>query len=148
MANMREQLHKLVDSLPDQSLEHAKAALLYCANPEQQRMGIEKAKEHLLQRSQEAQRRHFERLGKGFVSSVGSGGGMTFVDGTHHSSMIAFEEGKEVTIHFYVYRGTPFEIIETMEMSEDGQRLIRRERLKGNDGSEQLLTAELPVSRK
>jgi hypothetical protein len=47
-----------------------------------------------------------------------------------------------------VYRGTPFEIIETMEISDDGQRLIRRERVKGNNGSEQLLTAELPVSRK
>jgi hypothetical protein len=38
-----------------------------------------------------------------------------------------------------------FEIIETIEISEDGQRLIRRERIKGIDGTEQILMAELPV---
>ena len=73
-------------------------------------------------------------------------GGQTFADGNHHSSMIAFEDGKDATYHLYVYRGTVFEIIETIETSEDGQRLIRRERIKGVDGNEHVLTAELPVS--
>ena len=147
MADLREQLHQLVDSLPDQSLEHAKAALLYCANPEQHRMNIEKAKQHLLQTSQRRLREHAERMGQGFISGIGSGGSMTFTDGTHHSSMIAFEDGKEATVHFYVYRGIPFEITETLEISKDGKRLIRRERITANDGTEQLLTAELPASR-
>ena len=44
MNNLREQLHLIVDSLPDQSLEHSKLALEYCANPEQHQMNIEKGK--------------------------------------------------------------------------------------------------------
>jgi hypothetical protein len=60
--------------------------------------------------------------------------------------MVAFEDGKDATYHLYVYHGTVFEIIETIEVSEDDQRLIRRERIKGIDGTEQILTAVLPVS--
>ena len=145
MSDLRQELHQLVDSLPDQSLEHAKKALLYCANPGQQRVNIEKAKQRLLQRSQQRLQEHAERTGHGFISSAGSGGGMTFVDGTHHSSMVAFEDGREATVHFYLYRGIPFEITETIEISEDGKWLIRRERITANDGTEQLLTAELPT---
>jgi hypothetical protein len=29
----------------------------------------------------------------------------TGADGNHHSFMIAFEDGKDATVHFYVYRG-------------------------------------------
>ena len=75
---------------------------------------------------------------------VGGGTGSTRIDGSHHSSMPAFENGKDATIHFYVYYGTPFEIIETLERS--GERLIRTERIKGIDGKEHLWTVELPVS--
>jgi hypothetical protein len=147
MNDLRQELHRLVDSLADQSLEHAKAALLYCANPEQHRMNIEKAKRHIVETARQRLEQYAERTGQGFLSGIGSGGGMTHVDGSHHSSMIAFEDGKEVTVHIYVYRGTQFEIVETVETSADGQRLIRRERIKGSDGSEQVLTAEIPVLR-
>ena len=147
MNDLRQELHRLVDSLPEQSLEHAKTALVYCANPEQHRMNIERAKQYLTQRSQQRLREHAERTGRGVVSGIGSGGGMTLADGTHHSSMLAFEDGKETTVHFYVYRGTPFEIIETMEISNDGKSLIRRERIKASEGAEQVLSAEIPVSR-
>ena len=61
--------------------------------------------------------------------------------------MIAFEDDKDATVHFYVHRGTPFEITETIEVPDDGQRLIRRERITASDASEQTLTAELPVLR-
>jgi hypothetical protein len=91
-------------------------------------------------------REYAERTGRGFISNSGSGGGHTFADGNHHSSMVAFEDGKDATYHLYIYRGTMFEIIETIELSEDGQRLIRRERIKGIDGIERVLTAELPIS--
>ena len=147
MNNLREQLHQIVDSLPIQSLEHAKAALEYCANPEKHRMNIEEAKWRLLEKSQRDLREHSERTGQGFISAIGSGGGRTGADGNHHSSMIAFEDGKNATVHFYVYRGTPFEVIETIEVSDDGQRLIRRERITAADGTEQTLSAVLPVSR-
>jgi hypothetical protein len=145
MNDLRQELHRLVDSLTDQSLEHAKAALLYCASPEQHRMNIENAKRRIVEKAQQRLRDYAERTGQGFISGVGSGGGKTHVDGSHHSSMIAFEDGKEATVHVYVYRGTPFEILETMETSADGQRLIRRERVRASDGTEQVLTAEIPV---
>ena len=147
MNNLREELHRIVDSLPDQSLEHAKLALEYCANPEQHRMNIEKAKRRLVERSQRRLREHSERTGQGVVSAIGSGGGSTLVDGDHHSSMVAFEDGKDATVHFYVYRGTPFEITETIEVSDDGRSLIRRERITASDGTEQTLTVALPVLR-
>jgi hypothetical protein len=60
--------------------------------------------------------------------------------------MATFEDGKDATYHWYMYRGTVFEIISTIETSEDGQRLVRRERIKGSDGVERIVTAELPVS--
>ena len=92
-------------------------------------MNIEKAERRLVERSQRRLREHSEKTGQGFVLAIGSGGGMTLVDGDHHSSMIAFEDGNDATVHFYVYRGTPFEITETIEVSDDGRSLIRRERI-------------------
>ena len=146
MNELRKQLHQLVDQLPDRSLEHAKTALIYCGNPEKHRMTIENAKRRAKENSERSLREYAERTDRGFISGTGSGGGQTFADGNHHSSMIAFEDGKDATYHLYIYRGTVFEIIETIEASEDGHRLIRRERIKGIDGNEHVLTAELPVS--
>lgn len=146
MNELREQLHQLVDQLPDQTLEHAKTALIYCGNPEKHRMTIENAKRRAKENSERRLREYAERTGRGFISGMGSGGGQTFADGNHHSSVIAFEDGKDATYHLYMCRGTVFEIIETIEASEDGHRLIRRERIKGIDGNEHVLTAELPVS--
>ncbi|MCU1309874.1 MAG: hypothetical protein JWO20_999 [Candidatus Angelobacter sp.] len=146
MNELRGQLHKLVDELPDHTLDHARTALDYCVNPEQHRMTIENAKQRATENAKRNLREHAERTGHGFISGIGSGGGHTFADGTHHSTMTAFEDGREATYHLYMFRGTIFEIIETIEISQDGQRLIRRERIKGIDGIEQILTAELPVS--
>jgi len=148
MNDLRQELHQLVDSLPDEpAMEHAKIALLYCANPEKHRMNIQKAKEYLVKRSQQQLREHAERIGRNFITGIGSGAGITYADGSHHSSMVGFEDGKEATVHLYVYRGIQFEITETFEFSGDGRRLIRRERIVANDGTEQMLMAELPVPR-
>lgn len=145
MYDIRQELHDLVNDLPEHSLERAKNALLYCADPGQQMMNIEKAKQRALENSRRHLQKHAERMGGGFISGVGSGSGSTRIDGTHHSSMVAFEDGKDATVHFYIYQGTPFEVIETLEVS--GDRLIRSERIKGIDGKEHLVTVELPVSR-
>jgi hypothetical protein len=135
-----------VDQLPDRSLEHAKAALIYCGDPEKQRLTIENAMQRAKENSERSLSKYAERTGRGIISGV-SGGGQTFADGSHHSSMIAFMDGKDATYHLYMYRGTVFEIIETIELSEDGHRVIRSERIKGADGNEQVLKAELPTSR-
>jgi len=146
MNELRGQLHKLIDQLPDHTLDHARTALIYCGNPEQHRMTIENAKRRATENAKRNLREHAETSGRSFISGIGSGGGHTFADGTHHSTMMAFEDGREATYHLYMFRGTIFEIIETIEISQDGQRLIRRERIKGTDGIERILTAELPVS--
>jgi hypothetical protein len=144
MSNRREELRRLVDELPETALQHAKTALLYCANPEEHRMTIEKAKERAKQSLGRHLRRHSERTGGGVIA-VGGGGGHTFADGSHHTSMAVFVDGKTATYHLYIHRGVIFEVIETITISDDGQRIIRGERIRGADGSEQNLTAELPV---
>jgi hypothetical protein len=145
MNDLRTRLHRLVDLLPDHALEHARIALDYCNDPEKQRMTIEKAKQRAKERSERVLRELADRSGKGFISNAGSGGGSTFADGNHHSSMVAFEDGKEATYHLYVFRGHTFEVVETIEISANGDRLIRRERITGANGNERILTAELPI---
>ena len=145
MNDLREQLHKIVGQLPDHALEHARIALEYCNDPEKHRMTIEGAKRRVKENSERRLREFTEKTGHGLISAVGSGGGHTFADGNHHSSMVAFEDGKEATYHLYLFRGHMFEVVETIEISADGERLIRHERITGVDGSERTLTAELPT---
>jgi hypothetical protein len=133
----------LVDELPENVLERAQSALVYCAHPDKMRMTVEQAKRRALEMSQRSLREHAERTGRGYISGIGSGGGTTDVVGNHHSSMVAFEDGKDATYHLYIYDGTQFEILETMEESSDSRWLIRRERIMGPDGNEQTLTAEI-----
>lgn len=146
MNDLREQLRRIVDQLPDQALEQARIALEYCSDPEKHRMTIEKAKRRVRESSERHLREAAERTGSGFISAVGTGGGHTFADGNHHSSMAAFEDGKEATYHLYTFRGHIFEVVETVEISADGEHLIRRERITGADGNERVLTVELPTS--
>lgn len=131
----------MVDELPEQVLEHAQQALVYCAYPDKLLKTVEQAKQRVRENSLRRLRDLSERTGRGYIHGIGSGGGMTHVDGTHHSSMTAFEDGKDATYHLYIYRGVQFEIIETLE--DDSERIIRRERITGPDGNEQTLTAEI-----
>jgi hypothetical protein len=148
MADLRTELHRVVDQLPDHALDQARIALDYCNNPEKHRVTIEQARRRARENSERQLRKMVQRTGSGFISGVGSGGGHTFPDGNHHSSMVAFEDGKEATYHLYMFRGHMFEVIETIEMSADGEHLIRRERITGADGSDHILTAELPIGAK
>lgn len=137
----RDDLHRMVDELPDDKLECAQRALVHCVYPEQLHLTIEQARRRVLENSKRRLREYAERTGQGFVSSVGSGGGSTNVIGNHHSSMVAFEDGKDATYHLYIYNGTKFEIIETLE--DDGQRIMRGEKVIGPAGTEQVLMAEI-----
>lgn len=116
----RDDLHRMVDELPEQVLERAQQTLAYCAYPDKLRSTVEQAKRRVLERSQRNLREFAERTGRGYISGIGGGSGFTEADGTHHSSMIAFEDGKD-----------------------DRQRIIRRERVTAPDGTEQTLTAEM-----
>jgi len=145
MDDLRRQLHRLVDQLPDQALERARVALDYCSDPEKHRVTIETARRRVRDNAERHLRKTAERTGGGFISAVGSGSGHTFADGNHHSSMVALEDGKEATYHLYVFRGHSFQVVETIEISADGERLIRRERITGANGDERIRTAELPT---
>lgn len=145
MYDIRQDLHELVDDLPEQSLWRAKNALLYCADPGQQMMTIEKAKQRAVENSRRNIQEYIKRTGRGVISSIGSGSSSTHIDGTHHTSMPAFENGKDARVHVYIHQGIPFEIIETIEIS--GERLIRTERITGLDEKEHVLTVELPIAK-
>lgn len=145
MRDLRQELHKLVDRLPDGVLEHAKTALNYVADPGKHRISVERAKERVWQNSERHLRQRAERTGRGFISGVGSGAGGSAVDGTHHSSMVAFVNGKDATYHIYIFRGYRFEILETIELSSDGSYILRRETITGADGVEHKLVAEIPT---
>ena len=105
MNELRKQLHQLVDELPARTLEHAKTALIYCGNPEKHRMTIENAKRRAKENSERSLRAYAERTGRSFITGIGSGGAQTFADGNHHSSIVAFEDGKDATYHLYVIVG-------------------------------------------
>jgi len=143
MADLRTELHRLVDQLPDHAVEQARIALDYCNNAEKHRVTIEQAQRRTREDSERQLRKMAPRTGSGFISGIGSGRGHTFPNGNHHSSMVAFEDGKEATYHLYMFRGHTFEVVETIEMSADGEHLIRRERITGADGNDHILTAEL-----
>ncbi len=145
MEDLREQLHALVNELPDHELEHAKLALMHCRDREEHKRSVEQAKRHVQERSKRHLEEHARRLGRGMITSIGSGAGMTFFDGDHHSSMAAFEDGKDVTYHLFIFRGHKFEIIERYEMTPDGKRVVRQERIKGGNGEEQTVTVEIPT---
>jgi len=142
LMSRRDDLHRMVDELPERVLEQAQRALVYCVYPDKLLPTVEQAKRRVLERSERNLREFSERAGRGYMMGMG-GGGETRFDGTHHSSMSAFEDGKDATFHVYIYRGAKFEIIETLEESNDGRRIIRRERITGPDGNEQTLTAEM-----
>jgi hypothetical protein len=146
MNDLRRELHNTVDQLSDSALEHAKTALDYVAKPGKYRISIERAKERARQNSERHLREWAERTGRGFISGLGSGGGSTAVDGTHHSSMVAFVNGKDARYHIYVFRGHIFEILETIELSDDGRHILRREIITGPDGIEHTVTTEIPTA--
>ena len=87
---------------------------------------------------------HGKRTGRGFITNVGSGGGGTTPTGDFNSSMIAWDDGP-VTYHLRRFSGYLFEMYERLELAKDGKSLVLAQRFVGPNGTEQLLTANMPV---
>lgn len=146
MDSTRQALHNLVDDLPDEALQSAEAALKYCMNPGGQRLTIDKARERVLARARQNLEEHTKRLGHGLITGVGSGSGGTMANGDFHHSMLAWDDGP-VTYHMRGLSGHVFEMYERLELAKDGSELVLTQKFAAPDGSEQLLTTKLPVSK-
>jgi hypothetical protein len=143
MEDKRQELRKMVDALPDDALQRAEQALKYCANPAETRLTIAQAQERVRTRSMKRLEEYSKRVGHGFIT-VGSGSAGTMPTGDFHSSMSAWDDGP-VTYHLRRFQGYLFEMYERLELAEDRKKLVLTQRIVGPNGTEQLLTANIPV---
>ena len=122
MDGKRQELHRMLDELPDDALQRTERALKYCANPAEMRFTIAQAKERLREVSMSMLRmpRMSEEQSKrtGFIS-VGSEN----ETGDFSSSMSAWDDGP-VTYHLRRFRGYTFEMYERLELANDGTKLV------------------------
>lgn len=144
MDGKRQELHRMVDELADDALKRAGQALKYCANPSETRFTIERAKERVRAMSMKNLEEHSKRIGHGFITSVGSGGGGTMPTGDFNSSMSAWDNGP-VTYHLRRFSGYMFEMYERLELAKDGKSLVLVQPIVGPNGTEQLLQANMPI---
>jgi hypothetical protein len=144
MSDERQQLHKMVDELPDDALQCAERALRYCANLGVTRLTIQRAQERVRALSMKRLEEHSKRIGHGLITSVGSGSGATMPDGDFNSFMIAWDDGP-LTYHLRRFSGVQFEMYERLELAKHGTELVLTQRIVGPKGTEQLLTANIAV---
>jgi hypothetical protein len=140
MDDKRQELHKLVDALPDETLQGAERALKYGANPGATRVAMARVQG----RAKEARKRleeHAKRMGHGLIG-MRSGVGSSAVNGDFHHSV---HDGP-VTYHLRCFSGCMFEVYETLELAKDGGRLMLTYRIIGPDAVEQVLTANIPAA--
>jgi hypothetical protein len=134
----------MIDELPEEALQRAEQALKYCANPAETRLTIGQAKERVRAMSMKCLEEHSKRTGHGFITGIGSGSGATMPTGDFNSSMIAWDDGP-VTYHLRRFSGYMFEMYESLELAKDGKSLVLAQRIVGPNGTEQRLTANMPV---
>lgn len=139
MDDKRQELHRMLDELPDDALQRTERALKYCANPAEMRFTIEQAKERLREVSMRMHEVQSKRTGRGFIS-VGSENAI----GDFSSSMSAWDDGP-VTYHLRRFEGYTFEMYERLELANDETKLVLTQLIIGPNGTEQLLTADMPV---
>jgi len=144
MEGKRQELHKMVEELPEDALRRAEQALKYCANPAETRFTIEQARERVRAKSLEEQKETARKAGHGFFTNVGSYVGGTTPTGDFNSYMSVWDNGP-VTYRLRRFSGYTFEMYERLELAKDGKSLVLAQRIVGPNGTEQLLTANMPV---
>lgn len=144
MFDVRQQLHKMVDELPDGALQCAERALRHCANPGETRLTIQRAQERARALSMKKLAEHSKCIGHGLITSVGSGNGATMPDGDLDSSVLAWDDGP-LTYHLRRFSGVQFEMYERLELAKDGTQLVLTQRIVGPKGTEQLLTTNIAI---
>jgi hypothetical protein len=139
----RQELHKLLDDLPDDALARAEQALQYCANPAQTRFTLAQAQRRVREMSTRRLQELSKQTGTGFIS-VESSVGSTTPAGDFTCSMGAWDNGP-VTYQLRRFSGHQFEVYERLELAKDRTALVLTQRIIGPNGAEQLLTATMPV---
>jgi hypothetical protein len=140
----REELHRLVDTLPEFALKHATNMLrhfqVWPPQPPQE--------------TQDLQREHRERIWQGPDRGVGGGGGIgggrystdqsgKLLNGTH--SFRYRENGESIIETHWFHRGNKTVVVERMRAAADGKTLRFKSEVMGPDGKrfEQDLTFEM-----
>jgi hypothetical protein len=144
MESKRQELHKIVDELPEDVLDRAEQALRYCANPAQTQFTLAQARRRVREMSLKRLEEHSKQTGRGFVFGSGSTS-RTTPTGDFSSSMTAWDNGP-ITYHLRRFSGHQFEVYERLELATDGRKLVLSQRIVGPDGAEQLLTANMPIA--
>ena len=147
METKRQALHRLVDALPDDSLQSAEQALQYCAHRGERQFTLEYAQRRVREMSAKHTPRNNEQSGVPSLSAT-LANGMTKPNGDFRGSMTGWDGQRPVTYHLFVFRGHKFEIFEHLEMANDDTELMFTQRFVGPTGSEQVMTASMPVSNR
>ncbi len=144
----RVHLHQLVDALPDDALQQAEQALKYWANPVNWQRTLQQVRERVTAKATERLKTHQKgfarRPGRAFIGDTSGSTTVTPGDGNFESSMPAWDNGP-ITYRLRGFRGHLFEIVERLELVNDGTKLVLTQRVVGPDGAEQVLTANMPL---
>ena len=128
----RDELYRLIDTLPEAALEHAKGMLDRLQTwPPQPPPEIDRI------RRQQQERMH-QVARPGFAMASGSGGSYTLGAGGHvrngHHSFGYPENGAAVRETHHFYEGLEITITERMRLGENGKTLIYDNAIVGPDG--------------
>lgn len=132
----RETLHRLIDTLPDASLETVERVLQnYQRWPPQPPADLEKLKERVRERFEKSQRQVAERTGRGVIGGF-VGGSSSTPDGDGSASMIGWEGEALVKVELRVFKGHKIELEERFRLSDDLQAIQYSQKVKGPTGKE------------
>lgn len=142
----RETLHRLIDTLPDVSLETVDRVLRnYQRWPPQPPADLEKLKERARERFEKSQRQEAERTGRGVIAAS-VGGSSSTPDGDGSASMTGWEGEALVKVEMRVFKGHKMELEERFRLSDDQQAIQYSQKVKGPTGKEHSYEINVDVS--
>jgi hypothetical protein len=133
----RETLHRLIDTLPEASLETAERVLRnYQTWPPQPPADLEKFKRRVQERFEQSQRQTAERTGRGGIGGF-VGGSRSTPEGDGSASMMGWEGETLVQVEMRIFKGHKMELEERFRLSDDRQAIQYSQKIKGPTGKEQ-----------
>ena len=141
----RENLHRLVDTLPEVALETASRVLQnYQTWPPQPPADIEKMRELVKKLFERNAMEHASRTGRGVVGGYFSRSRYR-PDGDGAASVEGWEGETSVKVELRTFRGHRLELEERIRLSSDKRFLIYSQRIKGPKGEEDLYEKKFAV---
>jgi hypothetical protein len=128
----REELHTLVDSMPDGAIEAAHRALShYQVWPPTPPPGVEEMRQSMRKRMEERRREVMQRQKSGTIAGFGGGGNYDPERGVASSSFSHWNGDTFVTETLRRHKGHEFTVIESIRV--DGTQLIYKHEITGPD---------------